>query len=272
MTAGKCVAYFRVSTKRQGDSGLGLEAQKSAVQRFLQGGCWNLVAEFMEVESGKLDKRPKLQEALRLCRVTGSTLVVAKLDRLSRNLGFLVSLQEAGVPFVCADNPTANELTIHLLSVLAQHERRVISDRTKAALQAAKARGVKLGNPNIKELRPDRREAANASRIRMADAFVTDLNEIILDIQNLGITSLSGIANELNTRGIPTQRGGSWQATQVRRVLGRIRKTVTAPTDPDKSDYIQSVTRYRVGTIEARDRVFGPISTAAEGSLHANKH
>ena len=272
MNAGKCVAYFRVSTKRQGDSGLGLEAQKSAVQRFLQGGTWNLLAEFTEIESGKLDRRPKLQEALRLCRVTGSKLVVAKLDRLSRNLGFLVSLQEAGVPFVCADNPTANELTIHLLSVLAQHERRVISERTKAALQAAKARGVKLGNPNIRELRPDRREAANASRIRLADAFVADLNEIIVDIQNLGISSLSGIASELNRRGIPTQRGGAWQATQVRRVLDRIGGTVTTLGASHKSNDIQGVTNHRIGTIDAKDRAFGPLSTAAEGTWHANKH
>lgn len=272
MSAGKCVAYYRVSTKRQGESGLGLEAQKQAVQAFLQGGCWNLVAEFIEIESGKLDKRPKLQEALRLCRVTGSKLVVAKLDRLSRNLGFLVSLQEAGVPFVCADNPTANELTIHLLSVLAQHERRVISERTKAALQAAKVRGVRLGNPNIKELRPDRREAANASRIRMADAFVTDLNEIILDIKNLGISSLSGIASELNTRGIPTQRGGSWQATQVRRVMDRVRKTVIAPNNPDNSQEYQFVKPNDIATMGERNRSFGLLSTAAEGLLHANKH
>ena len=221
MNAGKCVTYFRVSTKRQGDSGLGLEAQKSAVQRFLQGGCWNLVAEFMEVESGKLDKRPKLQEALRLCRVTGSKLVVAKIDRLSRNLGFLISLQEAGVPFVCADNPNANELTIHLLSVLAQHERQVISERTKAALQAAKVRGVKLGNPGIRDLRPNKREAANAARIVIADSFVEDVAEIITDIQETGVDSLAGIARELNSRGIPAQKGGPWQATQVRRVLHR---------------------------------------------------
>lgn len=272
MNAGKCVAYFRVSTKRQGDSGLGLEAQKSAVQRFLQDGVWNLLAEFTEIESGKFDRRPKLQEALRLCRVTGSKLVVAKLDRLSRNLGFLVSLQEAGVPFVCADNPTANELTIHLLSVLAQHERRVISERTKAALQAAKDRGVKLGNPNIGELRPDRREAANASRIRLADAFVADLNEIIVDIQNLGISSLSGIASELNRRGIPTQRGGTWQATQVRRVLDRIGGIVRMSGASHKADKIQSVTHRRIVTITPTERASSPISTAAEGTWHAIKY
>jgi DNA invertase Pin-like site-specific DNA recombinase len=221
MNAGKCVAYFRVSTKRQGESGLGLEAQKQAVLSFLHGGNWTLMAEFVEIESGKQDQRPKLREALKLCRVTGSKLVVAKLDRLSRNLGFLVSLQEAGVPFVCADNPTANELTIHLLSVLAQHERQVISERTKAALRAAKARGVALGNPGISDLRPNQREAANATRTAMADAFVADIGEIIIDIQEAGVVSLSGIARELNRRGIPAQRGGPWQAAQVRRVLRR---------------------------------------------------
>lgn len=221
MNAGKCVAYFRVSTKRQGDSGLGLEAQKQAVLSFLQGGNWTLLREFVEIESGKQDHRPKLREALKLCRVTGSKLVVAKLDRLSRNLGFLVSLQEAGVPFVCADNPNANELTIHLLSVLAQHERQVISERTKAALRAAKVRGVKLGNPGIRDLRPNQREAANAVRIAMADSFVEDVAEIITDIKEAGVDSLAGIARELNRRGIPAKRGGLWQAVQVRRVLHR---------------------------------------------------
>lgn len=227
MTPRKCVAYYRVSTQRQGDSGLGLEAQQTAVQRFLATGPWTLIAEVTEVESGKQDQRPKLREALKRCRVTGSTLVVAKLDRLSRNLAFLISLQEAGVPFVCADNPNANELTLHILSVLAQHERRVISERTRAALQAAKARGVKLGNPTIHRLRPNRREAANAARVRRAVAFATDVNEIIQDIRDQGVLSLAGIARELNQRGIPTSRGGQWQATQVRRVLVKSKSMLT---------------------------------------------
>ena len=221
MNTERFVSYYRVSTRGQGESGLGLEAQKQAVLSFLQGGNWTLLREFVEIESGKQDNRPKLREALKLCRVTGSKLVVAKLDRLSRNLGFLVNLREAGVPFVCADNPNANELTIHLLSVLAQHERQVISERTKAALRAAKARGVKLGNPGIRDLRPNQREAANAARMALADSFVEDVAEIITDIQEAGVDSLAGIARELNSRGIPAQRGGLWQAAQVRRVLRR---------------------------------------------------
>lgn len=221
MNTENCVTYYRVSTKRQGESGLGLEAQKQSVLSFLQGSNWTLLREFVEIESGKQDQRPKLREALKLCRVTNSTLIVARLDRLSRNLSFLVSLKESGVCFLCADNPNANELTIHLLSVLAQHERQVISERTKAALRAAKARGVKLGNPGIRDLRPNKREAANAARIVIADSFVEDVAEIITDIQETGVDSLAGIARELNSRGIPAQRGGLWQAAQVRRVLHR---------------------------------------------------
>jgi DNA invertase Pin-like site-specific DNA recombinase len=272
MNAGKCVAYYRVSTKRQGDSGLGLEAQRHAVQSFLGSGHGSLIAEFTEVESGRQDQRPKLHEALKLCRVTGSKLVVAKLDRLSRNLGFLVSLQEAGVPFVCADNPTANELTIHLLSVLAQHERRVISERTKAALQAAKSRGVKLGNPNIGQLSPNQREAANAARSRLANVFVADLGEIIQDIRDRGIVSLAGIARELNERGIPTQRGGRWQATQVRRVMERFGATTPAAQKSANTHSIQYVTSHRVDTMGGMGRAFPPLSAAPEGTGHANKH
>ena len=215
----KFVAYYRVSTRRQGASGLGLEAQQRAVMAFLQGGHGHLVGEFIEVESGQCNERPQLHAALKLCRVSGAKLIVAKLDRLSRNLAFLVSLQEARVPFVCADNPNANELTINLLAVLAQHERQVISERTKAALQAAKARGVRLGNPRIAQLRPNRREAANALRSQRAQAFVADLSELIAEIQAGGITSLAGIARALNERGIPARRGGSWRAVQVRRIL-----------------------------------------------------
>jgi DNA invertase Pin-like site-specific DNA recombinase len=266
MNAGKCVAYYRVSTKRQGDSGLGLEAQRHAVQSFLGSGHGSLIAEFTEVESGRQDQRPKLHEALKLCRVTGSKLVVAKLDRLSRNLGFLVSLQEAGVPFVCADNPTANELTIHLLSVLAQHERRVISERTKAALQAAKSRGIKLGNPNIGQLSPNQREAANAARSRLANVFVADIGEIIQDIRERGIVSLTGIARELNQREIPTQRGGRWQATQVRRVLERLQGRNTASGISENSNDIHNVTGFRIDTIGGGGGSISPVIDHTRGN------
>src|ERR671911_796243 len=142
MAQGKFVAYYRVSTERQGRSGLGLEAQRKAVEDYLNGGRWQLLAEFVEVESGKREDRPKLAEALALCRLHGATLVIAKLDRLSRDAHFLLGLQKAGVDFVAADMPDANKMTVGIMALVAQHEREMISERTKAALAAAKARGV----------------------------------------------------------------------------------------------------------------------------------
>src|SRR3954467_13708375 len=135
------VSYLRVSTDRQGRSGLGLEAERKAVKDFLNGGRWDLIAEFVEVESGKRDARPKLAEALALCRLHNATLVIAKLDRLSRDAAFLLGLQKAGVRFVTADMPEANELVVGIMAIVAQAERKMISARTKAALAAAKARG-----------------------------------------------------------------------------------------------------------------------------------
>ena len=145
---GRFISYLRVSTEKQARSGLGLEAQRAAVSTYLNGGKHVLLDEYVEVESGKRDDRPKLHKALKHCKVTGATLIIAKLDRLSRNARFLLELQESRVPFICADMPEANEMTIQILAVMAQHERKMISQRTKAALAAAKARGVKLGNPN----------------------------------------------------------------------------------------------------------------------------
>ena len=144
----KFVSYLRVSTKRQGSSGLGLEAQRAAVETFLNGGRWKLVEELVEVESGKHDhNRPALHKALEACKVYGATLVIAKLDRLSRDAHFLLGLQKAGVRFVAADMPEANEMVVGVLALVAQAERRMISERTKAALQAVKARGKRLGQP-----------------------------------------------------------------------------------------------------------------------------
>ena len=147
MAIGRFVAYYRVSTDRQGKSGLGLEAQREAVQSYLNGGSWTLAAEVTEVESGKRNDRPELDRALGLCRLYGATLVVAKLDRLARNVAFISKLMESGVDFVAVDFPQANRLTVHILAAVAKHEAAMISQRTKAALAAAKARGVKLGNP-----------------------------------------------------------------------------------------------------------------------------
>ena len=155
MAQGNFIAYYRVSTARQGRSGLGLDAQRKSVTDFLNGGSWELLSEFVEVESGKNDDRPQLEQALATCELSGATLVVAKLDRLSRNLAFLAKLQDSGARFVAADMPEANELTIHIMAAVAQAERKAISTRTREALAAAKARGVRLGGNrgNLEDLR-----------------------------------------------------------------------------------------------------------------------
>ena len=224
MATGKFVSYLRVSTDRQGRSGLGLEAQRKAVTDYLDGGRWELLAEFVEVESGKRSDRPKLQEALHRARVTGATLIVAKLDRLSRNVAFLANLRESRVKFVCADMPDANNLTIGVLSEVAQHEREAISQRTKAALAAAKARGKRLGNVNGAAAlrRAGKGNIAAVGAIKAgADRHAGDVLPVIEDIRAGGITSLKGIATELNARGILTARGGQWYATTVRNLLVR---------------------------------------------------
>src|SRR4051794_18243920 len=145
MASGTFVAYYRVSTAKQGASGLGLEAQKTAVRDYLNGGSWRLAAEFTEIESGKRDDRPELQKAISACRLYGARLVIAKLDRLSRDLHFLTGLERAGIQFVATDMPEANEMVVHMMAVIAQAERKMISARTKAALKAAKARGTVMG-------------------------------------------------------------------------------------------------------------------------------
>jgi len=228
MTAGKFVSYLRVSTERQGRSGLGLEAQRAAVLAFLNGGDWSLIAEFVEVESGKRNDRTKLRDALSLCKVTGAKLVIAKLDRLSRNLAFIATLQDSGARFVAADMPEANETMIQFMAVIAQHERKAISTRTKAALAAARARGQKLGHPNLEALRaagagkPGWRVGAEANR-DASDKHASDLLPVLEGIRQEGISSLSGLAGALNQRGILTARGGRWYATTVRNLLLRPR-------------------------------------------------
>src|SRR5215471_9744339 len=154
---GKFVAYYRVSTARQGRSGLGLEAQQAAVRAHLNGGRWKLVAEITEIETGKRADRPKLAEALKLCRIHGATLIIAKLDRLARNVAFISALMESDVEFEAVDFPQANRLTIHIMAAVAEHEAKMISERTKVALAAAKARGTKLGgvHKNHKPFTPE---------------------------------------------------------------------------------------------------------------------
>jgi DNA invertase Pin-like site-specific DNA recombinase len=234
MASGRFVSYLRVSTDKQGASGLGLEAQRKAVEDYLNGGSWNLEREFVEVESGKRADRPELTKALAYAKALGATLVIAKLDRLSRNLAFIVSLQEAHVRFVCADMPEANELTIHLLAAVAQHERKMISQRTKDALAAAKARGTKLGNPNgaaalrrAAALRGTKVPEAALEAVRAgADRHAQVVFPVIEELRREGISSLEGLARELNARGIQTARGGQWYATTVANLLARISRHI----------------------------------------------
>jgi DNA invertase Pin-like site-specific DNA recombinase len=159
---GNFVAYYRVSTERQGRSGLGLEAQQKAVRDHLNGGNWGIVAEFTEVESGKRSDRPQLAAALAACRLRGAKLIIAKLDRLARNVHFVSGLMESGVDFVAADFPQANRLTVHILAAVAEHEAKMISERTKVALAAAKRRGVKLGGRRRTRLTDDARAIGRA--------------------------------------------------------------------------------------------------------------
>lgn len=224
MATGKHVAYYRVSTARQGRSGLGLDAQKQSVMDYLNGGRWKLVGEYTEVESGGNNARPELAKALAACRIFGATLVVAKLDRLSRDASFLLNLKAAGARFVIADMPQANELTVDLFAVLAQHERRVISERTKAALAAAKRRGVKLGNPAHLDRRARLKGsvAGNAARSATAAQRAADLGPIVAELRAAGANTLRALATALNARQIPATRGGAWSAPQVQRLLARL--------------------------------------------------
>lgn len=210
------VAYYRVSTVRQGKSGLGLDAQRAAVKAFV--GSANLLGEYTDVESGKRDDRPELAKALAVAKKTGSVLLIAKLDRLSRNLSFIAALMDSGVQFVACDNPTANELTIHILAAVAQAERKAISQRTRDALQAAKARGVRLGNPS-----PHRSlDGARKALTEYANDHAHRVFRAIQDVRKTGITSLNGIAKALTARGIETARGGTWTAKAVSNLIARI--------------------------------------------------
>jgi DNA invertase Pin-like site-specific DNA recombinase len=214
---GRFVAYYRVSTDKQGQSGLGLDAQRQAVMTYLNGGTWKLVAEHTEVESGKRNARPELERALAACRKHKAKLVIAKLDRLSRNLAFIATLMDSGVEFVAADNPHANRLTVHILAAVAEHERAAISERTKAALAAAKRRGVKLGGPRLNEAR----RRSIAVRSDLADAFAANVRPIIKEIQASGVSSMRGIARALTARGIKSPRGRDWSDVQVTAILRR---------------------------------------------------
>jgi DNA invertase Pin-like site-specific DNA recombinase len=221
MADGKFVSYLRVSTAQQGASGLGLEAQRAAVAGYLNGGNWTLVHEVVEVESGKKNDRPALATALRLCRKHRATLVIAKLDRLARNVAFIANLMESGVEFVAVDMPQANKFTVHIMAAVAEQEAEAISKRTKAALAAAKARGKVLGGRRVSEERfaAIRRSALQANMDR-AQKVRAEILPAIAKVKAAGAISLRQIAAGLNALEIPTPRGvGEWSAVQVQRLL-----------------------------------------------------
>lgn len=207
------VSYLRVSTQRQGQSGLGIEAQRAAVDQFLASSRGTLIAEYVEVESGSGRARPIFVQSIALCKKVGATLLIAKLDRLARNVAFVSSLMEGGVEFVAADAPYANKLMIHILAAFAEHERMLISDRTKAALSAAKARGVRLG----------RNSALLAKQNRAAAlTFAESLRSSVEGASDRGAQTLLEFAFELNSRGLPTRGGSPWTPGTVHRLLKRL--------------------------------------------------
>jgi DNA invertase Pin-like site-specific DNA recombinase len=210
-----------------------LEAQREAVTRYLNGGQWKLVAEYVEVESGKRNSRPQLQAAISHAKAAGAKLVIARLDRLARNLHFVSSLQERGVDFVAADMPDANRLTIHIIAAVAESVGRTISENTRTALAAAKARGVKLGNPNgARALRG--KQVGNTEAVAKIKANAaqraSDLAGIVNTLQASGLTSVRSIAEALNNQGISAPRGDIWHPTAVSRLLQRLSAPVASAT------------------------------------------
>lgn len=223
------ICYYRVSTTKQGRSGLGLEAQRKSVADYLNGGDWNIIEEFTEIESGKKNQRPKLQEAIELCKATGSTLIVAKIDRLTRDAAFLLNLKDAGVDFVAADMPDANRLTVGIMALIAEQEREAISKRTRDALAAAKARGVVLGAYSKSDKtkyvggKGTTETALRASQARSQKFRERALAKLPLVSRydpdgNLSLRELAAI---FNANGITTVSGkGSWSANSIRRLKG----------------------------------------------------
>jgi len=210
---GRYIAYYRVSTARQGQSGLGLEAQQADVERHLAGGDWTLIESFTEIESGKRNDRPQLAKALAACKRHKATLVIAKLDRLARNVLFIANLMESGVEFLACDCPGKDKFMLHVRAAMAEEEGRRISQRTRDALAAAKARGVELGKHGKILARQNRAEA---------DRFAHQIKPAILDLRASGITTLRALAEALNLRKVATAAGGQWHPTTVHRLIKRI--------------------------------------------------
>jgi len=219
------VSYLRVSTQKQGTSGLGLDAQRAAVEGFMKTTGGALINEYQEVETGKgsdaLAKRPTLRAALEFCRRKGATLVIAKLDRLARNVHFVSGLMESRVRFVACDMPEANELTIHIMAAFAEHEAKRISQRTKEALAIARSRGVVLGSAGAANLKSN-----VETRQQAASAAVERLRPVFEGMRSRGLSQRL-MAAELNSIGIPTPKGGQWRLSQIQRALARLDSTVS---------------------------------------------
>jgi len=216
----KYVVYYRVSTKRQGLSGLGLDAQRTIVENYIKGNT--VINEFTEIETGKSANRPELNKALACCKSNNATLIVAKLDRLARNLHFVTSLQAANVDFVCCDMPTANRLTVHIIAAIAENEAALISTRTKQALAEKKKQGVKLGNPHNNGLTT--LTIAKGMKIRKENALCNERNKqagtLILSMRNNG-AKWAQIVCQLNANGFKTRRGCDFDITSVKRLFLR---------------------------------------------------
>ena len=221
---GKFVAYYRVSTDRQGASGLGLQAQSDAIHHYLNGGRWSLIGEFTEIESGTRKrrlKRPMLESALKLCKREKATLIVAKLDRLARDVQFISELLNSQVKFICADAPEADRTFLQMMSVFAEYEGRRIGERTKAALHQLKKRGKKLGSPT-----PEIGSAAGTKvLIEQADAYADRVGPVVREIiKKSGASTLRDIASALQQKGVLTPRGNSeWRPSQVSNLLKRVK-------------------------------------------------
>ena len=210
------VAYYRVSTQKQGTSGLGLDAQKQSVHTYASG-RYEIAAEFVEVESGKKTNRAELTKALAMAKELGATLLIAKLDRLARNVAFTSALMASGVQFVAVDMPDANNLTIHIIAAIAEHERELISSRTKAALEQAKKRGTVLGNDNLTD---GARAEGRQAMVQAAKADYKPLYGYVATLRDNGLT-LAKIAERLNEEGHTTRNGKHFQAMTVKRILDR---------------------------------------------------
>ena len=225
---GKFVAYYRVSTTKQGINGLGMDAQRNAVRNYLNGGNWNLLAEFAEVETGKRSDRQELAKAIALCRKEGATLLIAKLDRLARNAAFLLNLRDSGVDFIATDMPHADKFTVGIMALVAEKERDMISQRTRDGLAAAKRRGIKLGNPRPAQAL----KVAQTANLARADAYAKSLLPVIEEIRAAHVNTLRKIARCLNARGFKTPNDKAFKAQSVKNLLARI-AVAAAASEPD---------------------------------------